>query len=308
MLSEAFTLGLESLGRIGFVLPPADQLAASIEQRLSAIQRWCDDEDAQLSDGPRSEAIEPRAIGAAKLINRMMSPAFLCDHAVLAWLVLESVDLWSEHGPQAALIGPIGHAGLVITERKSDYQLAYRVTHRVLTLSKALGYEPQTSLARFLFSGGSQPWFEPLEDSVSQSQIAREGLVQGGDLQNACFTYYCTIPFVLQCASTLDEYSAEVEAESHLAFAPVTIKPWTHLCRTVSSYVRCAVRQMPTAPSRTGRSTRKRMPPVFARILRQRSASTLCAGSSHISLTARGIFFDIRMPRCRSCRTSAQHP
>ena len=46
---------------------------------------------------------------------------------------------------------------------------------------------------------------------------AREGLVHGGDLQNACCTYYPVVYELLDCAPSLDSYVAEVE--SALAFA-----------------------------------------------------------------------------------------
>jgi len=41
---------------------------------------------------------------------------------------------------------------------------------------------------------------------------AREGLLQGGDLQVACYTCYCSMAAQLECATTLDEYEAEFES------------------------------------------------------------------------------------------------
>ena len=64
------------------------------------------------------------------------------------------------------------------------------------------------------------PWFEPLEDSIHESQLAREGLIRGGDLQIACLTYQASQPALLDSAPTLDSCAADVDAA--LAFAART--------------------------------------------------------------------------------------
>ena len=45
-----------------------------------------------------------------------------------------------------------------------------------------------------------------------QAQRAREGLIAGGDLANAGYTYHATVYCLLDCAPSLDGYVAEVEA------------------------------------------------------------------------------------------------
>ena len=87
---------------------------------------------------------------------------------------------------------------------------------RILALGEARGYEPDTSRARFVFALLAC-WFEPIENGVQAAQRAREGLVAGGDLANAGYSYYTTVHYLLDCAPTLDAYVAEVEAG--LAFA-----------------------------------------------------------------------------------------
>jgi hypothetical protein len=90
----------------------------------------------------------------------------------------------------------------------------------VLEVSEARGWEPETSQARFLYAMTVGHWFEPLRDNVSHAKRAHEGLVQGGDLQNACFTYYSSIPQLLDCAPELEGYAAEIDGA--LAFAART--------------------------------------------------------------------------------------
>ena len=55
-------------------------------------------------------------------------------------------------------------------------------------------------------------WFEPLENGVEQGQRAREGLLAGGDLATAGYTYHVTAFCLLDCAPALDGFVAEVEA------------------------------------------------------------------------------------------------
>src|SRR6185503_17341040 len=60
-------------------------------------------------------------------------------------------------------------------------------------------------------------WFEPLEHGVAELQRAREGLLRGGDLQNACFTHMPSLSALFDCAPTLDDYAAEIDSALGLA-------------------------------------------------------------------------------------------
>jgi diguanylate cyclase (GGDEF)-like protein len=214
----ALTLGLDLLARLELRVPDTDSFGAPVESRLDEIYRWCDIDHSQMNL-PRAQS-EERVVAAGKLLGRMMPPAFFCDGTILAWLVLESMRLWSEHGPRASLVGPISHTVHVTIALRNDYRIGYRVARRILAISEGRNYEPETSLSRFLFSLASQHWFEPLEDSVEQAHAAHRGLVQGGDLQNACFTYYASIPLLFALSRTVDEFSIEVAAG--LAFSART--------------------------------------------------------------------------------------
>jgi diguanylate cyclase (GGDEF)-like protein len=208
---QALALGIDLLSRLGLTLPPEDLLDASNERRLRLIGAWRNDEASRASDRERPDAVDARATAAAKLINRMMPPAVFSNPAMLAWLVLESLDLWSEHGPQPLLVGPICHVGIFCAGLDDIYNIGYRIVRHVLGMSENRAY-PQTGIARFLFSMGSVQWFEPFRAGVVQAQIAREALLESGDLQNPCWTYNVSIPLLLQCASTVDEYAADIDA------------------------------------------------------------------------------------------------
>lgn len=216
---NAVALGIEVLARFGIVLPPPERLGGEIGKGLDNLCRWAA-EDNESRDIQRPEVTDSRVIAVARIINRMMPPAFFTDQMVMAWLVIQCHNLWVEHGPAAALVGPLSHAPFAVIAAHPAYDAGYRIAKHVLTVSEARGYEPDTSQARFLFALGTCHWFEPAQTCVLQARRAREGLMQGGDLQNACFTYYSLIPTLWDCVPALESYAGEVE--SAIAFATRT--------------------------------------------------------------------------------------
>lgn len=214
---EAVALGLDLLRQLGKPAPnDPEALGVAIGAGMDALYRWVAAGDAT-DDLRRPEFDDPRILAIARTINRLIPPAFFSDQAIMAWLVVESGRMWDEHGPAPALIGPMSHAAFVISALRGDYRTGEVAVRRVLAVGEARRYEPDTSQARFLYALGTGHWFEPLEDNVRHAHRAREGLIQGGDLLNACFTYSVTVPELTDCAPTVDACLAEVE--SALAFS-----------------------------------------------------------------------------------------
>jgi diguanylate cyclase (GGDEF)-like protein len=213
---EAVRLGVDLLRQLGLAVPTPGRLRAEIERGLDELYRWVDESD-ESDDLRRPEITDPSLLAMAALINRLMPPTFFSEPAVMAWLTLEALKMWAEHGPGRTLVGPAGHVAFVTSALRQDYRNGHRVMRRILAVGEARGYEPDTSQARFLYALSSGHWFEPLEENVQQAHRAREGLVQGGDIQNACFTYYPSLYNLLECAPTLVGFLAEADAS--LAFA-----------------------------------------------------------------------------------------
>ena len=126
------------------------------------------------ADLARPEITEPTLLAATRLINAVLPAAFVPDHAAVAWLSLEALRIWIEHGPARTLLGPASHAGFAAVAMRGDYAAGYRALRRILALGEARGYEPDTSQARFVFALLSC-WFEPIESSVQAAQRARKG-------------------------------------------------------------------------------------------------------------------------------------
>ena len=208
--AEALRLGLDSLRELGITAPAADRLAAELDHRFGYWYQWLDHSQAA-GDLARPDLTDPTLLAASGLINAALTAAFFAgDPATVTWLGLEALQICLEHGPAPDLISPAAHTALGAVALRGDYAAAYRAARRVLALGEARGYEPGTSQARMLCAILTC-WAEPIENSTDIGRRAREGLVAGGDLANAGYTYYASVSSMLDCAPTLDRYLSEAE-------------------------------------------------------------------------------------------------
>jgi diguanylate cyclase (GGDEF)-like protein len=207
---EAIDLGLALLPHLGVHVPAGDaELDADIAARMDALYGWIDSAS-PAAETRRSDISDARVLKAAKLISRLTGPAYFFGLRKLAgWLVLEGIKCWVEHGPCADLAAAVANIAL-LTAPREDYRTAYSVMRLVLDVSTARRYEPATSFARFTFVSSTAHWFDPLEDSVEQARLAREGLLHGGEAQFACLTYYASLAALIDSAASLEDCAREV--------------------------------------------------------------------------------------------------
>jgi len=231
-LTEAIGLSLQSLAELGIAVPAADRLPAEVDEQFKYLYRWLDETEAA-DDLARPEITDPTLLAATRLIDAVLTAAYLVpDVSLLAWLSLETVRIWVEHGPARTLLGPASIVAFAATALRGDDAAGYRAMLRIMALGEARGYEPETSRVRVPFALMAC-WFEPLENGVQVGQRAREGLLAGGDLANVSYAYYTTVHYMLDSEPSLDAYTGEVEAG--LAFARRTGSEqtiqWLDSCR-----------------------------------------------------------------------------
>lgn len=215
-LVEAIELGVASLRELGIAVPDAERLPSELDRNFDHVYQWLNDTDLA-DDLARPELRDRRLVDVTVLIYALEAAAYFAGDPVLtAWLGLEAMRIWLEHGSGPTLLGPAMHAAYAMFVRRGDYHGAYRTTRRMLAFGEARGYEPKTSLARLLNSVLSC-WFEPLEALVAENRRARLGLVAGGDLGDVGYSYYGAAAALLDCGPSLEICEAEVEAG--LAFA-----------------------------------------------------------------------------------------
>jgi signal transduction histidine kinase len=208
---DAVALGVASLRDLGIAVPSAERFPVELDAQVDHLYRWLDEMEGP-GGGARPDITDPTLLAATRLINAILPPAFFApDFSLYAWLSLETVRIWMEHGPGRSLLGPATHAANAVMALRGDYSVGYRAMRYILTRGEARGFEPETSLVRASFATLCC-WFEPIERAVQEAERAREGLVAGGELAWAGYAYQPSVAGLLDCATTLDVYVAEVDA------------------------------------------------------------------------------------------------
>ncbi|QRP42725.1 hypothetical protein [Amycolatopsis sp. FDAARGOS 1241] len=210
--ADAVVLGIERLRELGVAVPAADRLPAELDHhRFDRLYWWLDHSEAADDLAP-PDLTDPALLAATRLINEVLPPAYIVsDLALHAWLSLQALRIWLEHGPSRTLIVPASHAAIAVMAQRGDYAAGYRALRRIVALGEARGYEPDTSRAHFQLAALSC-WFEPIENGVHAAQRARERLIAGGEQAYAGYTYQLAVAGLLEYAPSLDAYVAEVEA------------------------------------------------------------------------------------------------
>jgi diguanylate cyclase (GGDEF)-like protein len=212
--AEALALGFGLLARLG-VTPPDISMQSESNRPVDAMRSWIEGD--LEADARRADVEDPRIRAAAHLISVMVASAYYSNFAIHTQLILLGQRLWVEHGPCGALAGVLSCAGIVTVNSRQDYDTGYRVIRHVLAVGEARHYEPATSQVRHMLSRTALHWFVDLEPVAELARRARLGLLQGGELQIASFTYYTTLTTLLEYAPVLDH--CEAEADLAVSFA-----------------------------------------------------------------------------------------
>ena len=210
LFPAAIRLGVDSLRQLGITVPAVDRLPVELAHQFDHLYRWLDHTD-DADDLARPDLTDPTLLAATRLLNAVLPTAYFADPSMQAWLSLEGLRIWIEHGSGPTVIAAAGAAAFAPVAMRDDYAAGYRAVRRILALGEARGYEPDTAPVRSLLASLSC-WFEPIEDGVQPAQRAREEAIAAGDPANAAYTYYATAYYLLDSASSLDSFVADVEA------------------------------------------------------------------------------------------------
>ncbi len=239
LYTEAIELAVDALRELGVSVPAPDRLPGLLERYFEYLYRWLDHTDVA-DDLARPDITDPTLLAVTCLFSAVFPTAtFAGDTFLQAWLSLEALQIWLDHGAARGVVGPASYSAATAIAVRDDYGAAYRASHRIVTIAAARGYEPETSLARFVLSYFSC-WFEPLESSVQQAKRAREGLIKGGDLATAGYTVAHTYGALVDCVPTLAVYATEAE-EASAFVRRVGIEPmgqWVEAYRSLADVLR----------------------------------------------------------------------
>ena len=210
LFPAAIRLGVDSLRQLGITVPAVDRLPVELAHQIDHLYRWLDHTD-DADDLARPDLTDPTLLAATRLLSAVLPTAYFADPSMHAWLSLEGLRIWIEHGSGPTVIAAAVAAAFAPVAMRDDYAAGYRAVRRILALGEARGYEPDTAPVRSLLASLSC-WFEPIEDGVQPAQRAREEAIAAGDPANAAYTYYATAYYLLDSASSLDSFVADVEA------------------------------------------------------------------------------------------------
>ena len=210
-LPEAIALGVAVLHDLGIAVPAAERLAAELDGQFEYLLRWLDATEADQAIA-RPELTDPTLLARSRVIDAIQPAAYFGQEPLLmAWLSEQALRIWLEHGLARTLVGSVTGLPVAAAAVHKNYAVPYRALRRLLALSEASSYEPETSQVRLL-SALMMWWFEPLENSVDEARRAKEGLIGGGDLDNAAFTFATTMRALLDCSPSLDDCVTELDA------------------------------------------------------------------------------------------------
>ncbi|MBL7520531.1 diguanylate cyclase [Frankia sp. CNm7] len=235
---EALRLGLGHLRQLGLAVPDRAHLDTEIDRGLEAVYRWID-ATSETDDLRRPGGSDRSTLDAFRVVDSLIAPAHFADRAMMAWLILQALQVWARHGPDATLLGPAGSAAFVAVARRQDYRTGHRIMRRLVAVGAARGFEPEIWQAEFLYLIGTGHWFDPLEDNVSEARRTLEHLIQSGNLQSACWAHYVLTTNLLDCAPSLGVFVGQLDAA--LAFATRTsngpaeeaLWPWRQLAQVM---------------------------------------------------------------------------
>lgn len=124
-LAEALRLGLDSLLELGIIVPPADRLPAELERQFDFLYRWLDQTTA-VDDRTRPDLTDPTLLAATRLSLAVLPVTyFVADLPMYAWLSLDALRIWLDHGPGRTLVGPACHTAHAVAELRGDRAAAY---------------------------------------------------------------------------------------------------------------------------------------------------------------------------------------
>ncbi|GEL25219.1 hypothetical protein PSU4_41730 [Pseudonocardia sulfidoxydans NBRC 16205] len=288
-VTEALDLAVDVLRELGIDVP-ADRTPDEVARQMRHLYRWLGSDPAD--ELRRPEISDPRLLAALELIHAILPAVyFVPDPALYSWLSLEAPRILHEHGPARPLIAAARIAVNASTmSQAEDRDALYRATRRLLALSEARGYEPETSVLRALYASVVVCWFEPLENAVQLARHARAGLVARGDLAYAAYAYHPAVAGLLDCSPSLVDYVDEVQ--SALAFSRrtgnETTSQWFDSYRWVAAALRGEDPAAAEAPARPVAPTDSPAAMLFDHIARSIVAAVFgdTAGLDHHSAAA----------------------
>ena len=206
-LAEAIAWGELGLGAFELELPEDRVGAWSAE--LAAVEERVAGRSLTSMLAPRME--DPRQLACMELFCNLLSPAYVCDPHLLAFLAGRMVNLSSSHGSSVYSASGYAAFGMVVGFLEGDHATAHTVGHLGVALSRTWDDPVQECRAAHVFGCFVNHWRAPLRTSVP---LLRRGIARGFEGGELEFAVYATGTLILtrfHMGDPLAEIAAEIE-------------------------------------------------------------------------------------------------
>ena len=210
---DAIRLGTVLLEQFGVAVPSGDQ-PCSLESEFDCFYRHV--AAGALERLPsRPVQVGPHLKGVAKLMNRMIPPAFFSNPQLACWLVVRCGRHWIEDGYREFFIFPTSCIVMASIPLHGDYATGFRAASAALSIGLACEQGMETARAQHVMGLMNNHWFRPLEEGLDHTRAAFDGLLRAGELEFASYTFFASQAMLMETCGQL----GDVDAETHAALA-----------------------------------------------------------------------------------------
>jgi diguanylate cyclase (GGDEF)-like protein len=207
--NEAVGLARALIGKLGMDMPSDDALP-SLQHELDLFYQHA--ASGELDNLPcRPVRYDPSLDGIARLMNRMIPAAFFVQPLLACWLAVRSGRQWMENGYQDSLIYPMACITLATIALRGDYATGIHAAEVALTSGQSLESGVETARSQHVWGLFNNHWHHPLETDVAHAHEAFDGLMSGGELEFACYTFFTSLAAVFDTCTRIAEMRQEVE-------------------------------------------------------------------------------------------------
>ncbi len=188
---DAVILGRSLLQKLGMDIPEGD-LPHYLEEELTAFYGHVQAGAFQkLAHSHRME--DPNLLAIALLMNRMIPSSFFFDPVFVFILIVRTIRLWIEEGFSDAMLYPAGCMMVATVAGCNDYKTGYECC-KIALEAGTYHQSNHVEMARLQLQFGliNNHWFKDASEDVNYGHIAFSGLMGGGDLEQACYTFFTT--------------------------------------------------------------------------------------------------------------------
>ncbi len=206
----AVILGCSYAKRLGMSIPNAD-IAENLDHELDQFYQRINPTENPLFSERDAEYLD-RVNAIAKLMNRMIPPAFFVQPLLAFWLAVRMGHQWMDEGYRALYIFPASCIAMATITLRGDYPLANRIGSQTLSIGLTKENGPETARAQHTFSLFVCHWLNPLAQTLEHAHNAFKNLKRFGDLEFACYSFFASQAALFDTCNHLSQMNEETHA------------------------------------------------------------------------------------------------